>query len=374
MYTPGEDEPLNAGSANQPEVLAETLLQRRRVLTRAALELALMSSISHPNIVYAQWPTALLERDETQPCRRRLRKLPPDTPPPISGGLVCAVMVMEYCDKGTLVDAINRDGRRSVVTDEACGTVTHMAPESFVEGEPVDSSADVYAFGILMWELISGKQPYHDRNLKQLPHEVVNKGLRPTFPPNTPDVYKSLAKSCWNPLPRNRPTAAQVAVLRLGRRWQQMTNQGQSPKAAAAAAVPERYRDVLRGARGSLLKKKLATASVVMVLVVVMVLMVLVVVMVLRSSAERMVLGAVLAMGRPPSAASFCDGKKRSGGAKGPPWTASIAAGRMFVCCSHPSQACYGGLVIAGGSCRPRARLLGPAVAITIITNVALFY
>ena len=49
--------------------------------------------------MYAQWPTALLERDETQPCRRRLRKLPPDTPPPASGGLVCAVMVMEYCDK-----------------------------------------------------------------------------------------------------------------------------------------------------------------------------------------------------------------------------------------------------------------------------------
>ncbi len=44
--------------------------------------------------------------------------------------------------------------------------------------------------GILMWELISGKQPYHDRNLKQLPHEVVNKGLRPIFPPNTPEVYK----------------------------------------------------------------------------------------------------------------------------------------------------------------------------------------
>jgi hypothetical protein len=61
-----------------------------------------------------------------------------------------------------------------------------------------------------MWELVSGKQPYHDRNLKQLPHEVVNKGLRPVFPANTPDTYKQLAKSCWSPLPRNRPTAAQV--------------------------------------------------------------------------------------------------------------------------------------------------------------------
>ncbi|PNH12319.1 hypothetical protein TSOC_000813 [Tetrabaena socialis] len=104
FQTPGEDEPLAAGTAARPEVLAETLLQRRRVLTRAALELAIMTSISHPNVcqVYAQWPTALLERDETQPCRRRLRKLPPDTPPPATGGLVCAVMVMEYCDKSSL--------------------------------------------------------------------------------------------------------------------------------------------------------------------------------------------------------------------------------------------------------------------------------
>ncbi len=51
FQTPGEDEPLAAGTAARPEVLAETLLQRRRVLTRAALELAIMGSLSHPNIV-----------------------------------------------------------------------------------------------------------------------------------------------------------------------------------------------------------------------------------------------------------------------------------------------------------------------------------
>lgn len=62
FQTPGEDEPLAAGTASRPEVLAETLLQRRRVLTRAALELAIMSSISHPNIVQVRIAVDYLAR------------------------------------------------------------------------------------------------------------------------------------------------------------------------------------------------------------------------------------------------------------------------------------------------------------------------
>jgi serine/threonine protein kinase len=35
------------------------------------------------------------------------------------------------------------------------GTMTHMAPETLTKGH-ISKASDVYAFGILMWELYSG--------------------------------------------------------------------------------------------------------------------------------------------------------------------------------------------------------------------------
>lgn len=33
------------------------------------------------------------------------------------------------------------------------GTVTHLAPEMFQPGSAVTTAVDVYAFGVLMWEV-----------------------------------------------------------------------------------------------------------------------------------------------------------------------------------------------------------------------------
>lgn len=61
----------------------------------------------------------------------------------------------------------------------------------------VSSFSDMYAFGILMWELYTGQQPYRallahiskreDRH-RALLARVVHEGLRPVFPPGVPQV------------------------------------------------------------------------------------------------------------------------------------------------------------------------------------------
>ncbi|KAG2439441.1 hypothetical protein HXX76_004797 [Chlamydomonas incerta] len=104
------------------------------------------------------------------------------------------------------------------VVGDLGGTVTHVAPESVLHRQ-VSSFSDMYAFGILMWELYTGQQPYRallshiskreDRH-RALLARVVHEGLRPIFPPGVPQDYWTLAVQCWSAEPTARPTTGEV--------------------------------------------------------------------------------------------------------------------------------------------------------------------
>jgi proto-oncogene tyrosine-protein kinase ROS len=61
-----------------------------------------------------------------------------------------------------------------------------MAPESLMDGV-FTSQSDVWAFGVLIWEILTlGQQPYPARtNLEVL--NYVRNGGRLNMPPNSPD-------------------------------------------------------------------------------------------------------------------------------------------------------------------------------------------
>lgn len=62
----------------------------------------------------------------------------------------------------TLVDlglALGQTDTRYTREGEVAGSVPYMAPER-IEGRDVDPSADVWAFGVLLYELIAGKRPF----------------------------------------------------------------------------------------------------------------------------------------------------------------------------------------------------------------------
>lgn len=44
----------------------------------------------------------------------------------------------------------------------ACGTVAYSAPEALAEEGTAEQAADVYSYGICMWQLAAGKRPYQD--------------------------------------------------------------------------------------------------------------------------------------------------------------------------------------------------------------------
>jgi serine/threonine protein kinase len=94
------------------------------------------------------------------------------------------------------------------------GTAQWTAPEVLTGGD-YDTCADVYSFGILLWELYAQQVPYAALQLPpiQLGMQVAMKQLRPTLPvPNAPAEMMDLAKQCWATEPATRPPMAQVVV------------------------------------------------------------------------------------------------------------------------------------------------------------------
>ncbi|GFR39804.1 hypothetical protein Agub_g292 [Astrephomene gubernaculifera] len=102
------------------------------------------------------------------------------------------------------------DGTPIALVDQACGTVTHMAPECMPGKAKIDASVDIYSFGILMWELVSGgDRPFPTVHPDKIPR-LVYKGARPSFAENVPLPYQTLAKMCWRTNPARRPRAAEL--------------------------------------------------------------------------------------------------------------------------------------------------------------------
>ena len=91
-----------------------------------------------------------------------------------------------------------------VMTAET-GTYRWMAPE-IIEHKPYDQQADVYSFGIVLWELLTCQVPYSDRTPLQAAVGVVQNGLRPNIPPSTPADLADIMRLCWQREPSVRPS------------------------------------------------------------------------------------------------------------------------------------------------------------------------
>src|SRR6059036_3088988 len=107
--------------------------------------------------------------------------------------------------RGAAADPSSPTLINSTQPDMLLGTPAYMSPEQ-VRGEPADHRADVFAFGCVLYEMVSGKRAFR----RNTPVESMNAVLNDTLPelsttdPKIPLALAHIVERCLEKQPDNR--------------------------------------------------------------------------------------------------------------------------------------------------------------------------
>lgn len=148
------------------------------------------------------------------------------------------VVIIDFSHAGDLRGPRVAAGEAGRLTQphEAIGTHTCMAPEQ-ARAEPPSASMDVYAFGIVLFELLMGRNPYKDSARDSfLPRLVAGEVSPPRIKDaSVPPTLVELVSACTEPDPVARPSMDEI-VQQLDRTLAAM---GVPTKAAVTKLAPQ---------------------------------------------------------------------------------------------------------------------------------------
>ncbi|HYB94743.1 MAG TPA: protein kinase [Vicinamibacterales bacterium] len=132
------------------------------------------------------------------------------------------------------------------------GTAAYMSPEQ-ARGKPVDKRADIWAFGCVLYEMLTGRPPFHGETVTDTLASVVKESADlDRLPADTPIHIQRLIERCLQKDPRMRLRDIGDARLDLDARI---------PESAPVAATLSRARMMSVGAAGVIIGASVAAAS-----------------------------------------------------------------------------------------------------------------
>ena len=114
---------------------------------------------------------------------------------------------LKICDFG-----IARNLTSTKTTRSSKGTIAYLPPEafSFTSDPMMSPKADIFAFGIILWQLETCQEPYKGLIPERIMWLVGNDNYRPEIPATCPDVLGHLMRECWDREREKRPGADRI--------------------------------------------------------------------------------------------------------------------------------------------------------------------
>ncbi|RGB40790.1 kinase-like domain-containing protein [Rhizophagus diaphanus] len=97
----------------------------------------------------------------------------------------------------------------SQTRNQVYGRFEYIAPEVHRQ-KLYSKAADVYSFGIILWELTSCRTPFSDMTRDIALELEIIKGKRPNIVEGTPPAFAKLMQDCWHEDPNLRPNMEDV--------------------------------------------------------------------------------------------------------------------------------------------------------------------
>ena len=108
-----------------------------------------------------------------------------------------------------LVENANPESNETYQMSGETGSLRYMAPE-VADRLPYNHKADVYSFGIILWEMNAGKRPFNGLSRETFYENVVHGGERPHLSKRWPPELNKLISSCWSTDIDERPSFRQI--------------------------------------------------------------------------------------------------------------------------------------------------------------------
>ena len=95
------------------------------------------------------------------------------------------------------------------------GTIAYMSPEQ-ASGQPLDSRSDIFSFGVVLYEMLSGKRPFGGRTDLEVLKTIIH-GELPPLSEEVPEAYRNVVEKALEKNPAERYQSMREMVVDLRR-------------------------------------------------------------------------------------------------------------------------------------------------------------